>query len=127
MPITPRPSGDQVVPFHFAMPFAPAPPAGASARVIESLAWGLGWQNQLAEVSARLSAAGAEHAVTALTDAAGLWVSHLDDVELASLRGEAKAIVVTGTGKFISNGLDLDRFRRPIVQAMLPFRMPRWR
>ena len=66
---------------------APAPPAGASARVAEALSWGLGWQQQLGDLSERLTAAGAEHAVTALTDAAGLWVSHLDDVELASLRG----------------------------------------
>ncbi|MFN8167911.1 MAG: alanine racemase [Candidatus Nanopelagicales bacterium] len=66
---------------------APAPPAGASARVAEALSWGLGWQQQLGDLSDRLSRAGAERAVTALTDAVALWVSHLDDVELASLRG----------------------------------------
>jgi hypothetical protein len=66
---------------------APAPPAGASARVAEALTWGLGWQSRLADLSEQLTGLGAEHAVTALTDGAALWVSHLDDTELASLRG----------------------------------------
>lgn len=66
---------------------APAPPAGASARVQEALAWGLGWQNALADLTERVQATGDEGAVTGLTAAASLWVSHLEDVELASLRG----------------------------------------
>ncbi len=80
---------------------APAPPAGASARVVESLVWGLGWQREIGDLSDRVVAAvvdagssartsvdeaRAEEVVTAITSAAALWVSHLDDVELASLR-----------------------------------------
>jgi hypothetical protein len=64
---------------------APEPPAGSSARVREVLAWGLGWQNALADLSERLQSD--PEVVTELTAAASLWVSHLDDVELASLRG----------------------------------------
>ncbi len=66
---------------------APEPPHGSSARVREALAWGLGWQNALADLSERVTATGDSEAVTELTEAASLWVSHLDDVELASLRG----------------------------------------
>jgi hypothetical protein len=63
---------------------APAPPPGASARVQEALAWGLGWQRVLADLTERTTD---EHVLSGLTGAAALWVSHLDDVELASLRG----------------------------------------
>jgi hypothetical protein len=73
---------------------APAPPAGASARVQEALAWGLGWQALLGDLSDRLSASGAEDAVTGLTSAASLWVSHLEDVELASLRSALPDIAI---------------------------------
>jgi len=66
---------------------APEPPAGSSARVREALAWGLGWLTALADVTERVQAAGDPEVVTELTEAAALWVSHLDDVELASLRG----------------------------------------
>ncbi len=65
---------------------APAPPAGASARVRECWLWGLGWVSRLGDLSDRLGRAGADDAVTALTSAAALWVSHLEDVELAALR-----------------------------------------
>jgi hypothetical protein len=65
---------------------APQPPHGSSARVREALAWGLGWQSALADLSERVTATGDSEAVTELTEAASLWVSHLDDVELASLR-----------------------------------------
>lgn len=65
---------------------APEPPPGSSARVREALAWGLGWQSTLADLSERLTATGDSEAVTELTESASLWVSHLDDVELASLR-----------------------------------------
>jgi hypothetical protein len=85
----------QPSPYHRAVPgarwkdavVAPEPPAGSSARVREALAWGLGWQSALADLSERVSATGDGEAVTELTEAAALWVSHLDDVELASLRG----------------------------------------
>ena len=73
---------------------APAPPAGASARVVESLAWGLEWQHSLADLSERVAAGGNDAAVTALTDAAALWVSHLDDVELTALRGALPQIAL---------------------------------
>ncbi len=66
---------------------APAPPAHATARVSESASWGLGWQSQLGDLSERLAATGSAQAVTSLTSAASLWVSHLDDSELAALRG----------------------------------------
>jgi alanine racemase len=65
---------------------APEPPAHASARVRECWLWGLGWVDRLGDLSDRLSATGAEEAVTALTSAASLWVSHLDETELATLR-----------------------------------------
>jgi hypothetical protein len=73
---------------------APAAPVGASARVMESLVWGLGWQNALANLSERVTAAGDDEAVTALTAAASLWVSHLEDTELASLRGALPQIAL---------------------------------
>jgi len=60
----------------------PAAPAGASARVTECLQWGLGWQQAVADLSDRLDG----EPRTELTEAAALWVSHLDDVELAALR-----------------------------------------
>ena len=61
---------------------APVPPAGATPRVVECLLWGLGWQQAIADLSDRLEG----HARIALTEAAALWVSHLDDRELATLR-----------------------------------------
>jgi len=70
---------------------APAPPAGASARVQEALAWGLGWQRVLADLTEQVGATGSDRThddvLAGLTTAAALWVSHLEDVELASLRG----------------------------------------
>ena len=56
--------------------------AGATPRVVECLLWGLGWQQAIADLSDRLEG----HARIALTEAAALWVSHLDDRELATLR-----------------------------------------
>jgi len=64
----------------------PAAPPGASARVIESLAWGLGWLRILGDLSDRVRAGGSDEAITEITSSAGLWVSHLEDVELATLR-----------------------------------------
>jgi hypothetical protein len=66
---------------------APVPPAGATPRVHEAIGWGLGWQRALADLSERLEAAGAGDALAALTSAATLWGSHLDDRELSLLRG----------------------------------------
>ena len=93
---------------------APVPPRGATPRVVEALGWGLGWQRALADLTDRLVAletpfttapdttspetAASEttlptgsrsvrDTVTALTSAAALWVSHLEDAELTSLRG----------------------------------------
>jgi hypothetical protein len=84
----------QPSPSHFAIPgarwkdadVAPAPPRGASARVREALAWGLGWQRALGDLSEAVQATGDDEALTALTSSAALWVSHLEDVELGSLR-----------------------------------------
>jgi hypothetical protein len=61
---------------------APAPLPGTGVRATECLDWGLGWQQAVADLSDRLEG----EARTQLTEAASLWVSHLDDVELASLR-----------------------------------------
>jgi hypothetical protein len=61
---------------------APAPQAGAGVRVTECANWGLGWQQAVADLSDRLEG----EARTELTEAASLWVSHLDDTELAALR-----------------------------------------
>jgi hypothetical protein len=69
---------------------APVAPANLSARATEAWAWGLGWQVILADVSERLNYAPdgqSQRAITALTSGASLWVSHLDDRELAALRG----------------------------------------
>ncbi len=67
---------------------APVAPAGASARVREALAWAQGWTTLLGEVQAGHEPdAGASNArVEALTRAPALWVSHLDDGELRTLR-----------------------------------------
>jgi alanine racemase len=65
---------------------APAPPSGSTARVSEALAWGLGWQQALADLSDRVARTADADALTALTSSAALWVSHLDDTELATLR-----------------------------------------
>jgi len=67
---------------------APVPPAGATGRVIEVHAWGLGWLSAVADLSDRVAAADTATAdtVAAMTSAAALWVSHLDDRELATVR-----------------------------------------
>ena len=68
---------------------APVAPAHLTARATEAWRWGLGWQVILADVSERLNSSPlvqGQRAVTAFTSAAALWVSHLDDGELGSLR-----------------------------------------
>jgi hypothetical protein len=68
---------------------APVAPAHLSARGAEAWAWGLGWQVILADVSERLYSSPngeSERAITSLTSAAALWVSHLSDDELRALR-----------------------------------------
>jgi hypothetical protein len=65
---------------------APAPPAGATRRVIEAHAWALGWVRAAADLTTRLTRREDDDAVTELTSAASLWVSHLDDAELRALR-----------------------------------------
>ena len=68
---------------------APVAPANMSARATEAWAWGLGWQVILADVSERLNYAydgQGQQAITSLTAGAALWISHLDDRELAALR-----------------------------------------
>ena len=68
---------------------APVAPANMSARATEAWAWGLGWQVILADVSERLNYAydgQGQQAITSLTAGAALWISHLDDRELAGLR-----------------------------------------
>ena len=65
---------------------APAPPAGATGRVIEVHAWGLGWVSAVADLSDRVRTVASDDTVAALTAAAALWVSHLDDGELAAVR-----------------------------------------
>ncbi len=68
---------------------APVPPAGLSARGTEAWRWGLGWQALLADLSERLDSSPDVHgqkALTALTCAAALWISHLEASELRSLR-----------------------------------------
>ena len=41
-------------------------------------------------------------------------------------RSQLSARLFGETVDVMHESLSLDRFRRPIVQAMLPFRMPRW-
>lgn len=68
---------------------APVPPSHLSARAAEAWKWGLGWQVILADVSERLNSSPdvqGQRAVTAFTSAAALWISHLEDAELRSLR-----------------------------------------
>ena len=65
---------------------APVPPAGATGRVIEVHAWGLGWVNAVADLSDRVAAVASADTVAVVTSAAALWVSHLDDGELATVR-----------------------------------------
>jgi len=67
---------------------APVPPAGATGRVIEVHAWGLGWLSAVADLSDRVAAGGtaSDDTIAAMTSAASLWVSHLDDRELATVR-----------------------------------------
>jgi hypothetical protein len=65
---------------------APAPPPGATGRVLEAHAWALGWVRAAADLTTRLTAREDDDAVTELTSAAALWVSHLDDAELRALR-----------------------------------------
>ncbi len=65
---------------------APAPPAGATGRVIEVHAWGLGWLAAVADLSDRVRAVASDDAAAGMTSAAALWVSHLDDRELATVR-----------------------------------------
>lgn len=77
---------------------APLAPEGASRRAQEVLAAGLGWQQLLADLSDRLphdhpGAADAE-ALTELTTGAALWVSHLDDPELAAVRAGLPDIAI---------------------------------
>jgi hypothetical protein len=65
---------------------APAPPAGATGRVIEVHSWGLGWVNAVADLSDRVTAIASDLTIAAMTTSAALWVSHLDDGELATVR-----------------------------------------
>ena len=65
---------------------APLAPAGSTRRVEEVLGAGLGWQSELADLTERLAAAHDADALTDLTTAAALWVSHLDDGELRAVR-----------------------------------------
>ncbi len=64
--------------------------------------------------SARADADAPVRVVSTLEDAPFYARSHL----AARVRGEDAAVM--------HESLSLDRFRMPIVQAMLPFRMPRW-
>jgi Alanine racemase, N-terminal domain len=73
---------------------APAPPVGATGRVQECLGWGLEWQRALADLSERVAATGSDEGVTSITAAVSLWVSHLDDLELASLRSALPDIAI---------------------------------
>jgi carotenoid 1,2-hydratase len=41
-------------------------------------------------------------------------------------RSQLSAKLFGETADVMHESLSLDRFRMPIVQAMLPFRMPRW-
>ena len=65
---------------------APLAPPGASPRVDEVLSAGLAWQHLVADLSERVVARGDDEALTGLTTAAALWVSHLDDAELRTVR-----------------------------------------
>jgi hypothetical protein len=101
---------------------APVAPTGATGRVNEAHAWALGWLRAAADLSDRVAAVDEPHtgpagrmgepgtgggdpatrrphvgsydAVTALTSAAALWVSHLDDAELGSLRSALPEIAL---------------------------------
>ena len=65
---------------------APVPPQGATGRVIEVHAWGLGWVSAVADLSDRVTSIASDLTVAAMTTSAALWVSHLDDGELATVR-----------------------------------------
>lgn len=41
-------------------------------------------------------------------------------------RAQIDTVIAGQRGDCVHESLDLDRLRQPIVQAMLPFRMPRW-
>jgi hypothetical protein len=73
---------------------APAPPPGATGRVVEAHAWALGWVRAAADLSTRLAERARGDALTALTAAGSLWVSHLDDAELAALRAALPEIAL---------------------------------
>ena len=73
---------------------APAPPEGATGRVIEVHAWGLGWLSAVADLSDRVTDVASDLTVAAMTSAAALWVSHLDDGELATVRRSLPEIAI---------------------------------
>lgn len=79
---------------------APSAPPGATRRVEEVLSAALAWQQELADLTERLAAYDGPgspsdaDALTDLTTAAALWVSHLDDGELRSLRAGVPDIAV---------------------------------
>jgi len=73
---------------------APAPPAGATGRVIEVHAWGLGWVTAVADLSDRVTEVASDLVTASMTTAAALWVSHLDDGELATVRRALPEIAI---------------------------------
>ena len=73
---------------------APAPPVGATGRVIEVHVWGLGWVNAVADLSDRVTEVASDLVTASMTTAAALWVSHLDDGELATVRRSLPEIAI---------------------------------
>jgi hypothetical protein len=73
---------------------APLAPAGASPRVDEVLSAGLAWLQLVADLSERIAARGDDEALTEITEAAALWVSHLDDAELRTVRASLPDIAL---------------------------------
>ena len=73
---------------------APLAPAGSSPRVDEVLSAGLAWQQLVADLSERVATRGHDEALTELTEAAALWVSHLDDAELRTVRASLPDIAL---------------------------------
>ena len=72
---------------------APAPPVGATERVHEVLSWALGWQRQLGDLSAAVVELTGS-APDGLSTSPALWLSHLTDDELATLRGALPGVAL---------------------------------
>lgn len=64
----------------------PAMPAGATGRVREVLGWHRGWLQLLGDLQAGTGGTVPQQRISGLSRAAALWLSHLDDGELRTVR-----------------------------------------